>query len=372
MGFIGKTPTSGDFVLLDSITTSATASYTMQKNSVNFEPQSANHMIVSLNGTIQAPVSSFTVSGSTLTFASALTSSDVIDFILVLGNVNDVGTATTVVDSAITRGKLNLISDGSNPSLIAKGDGSSVEGKIQFNCENNSHGQTIQASPHSAGQSWTLKLPDNSPTADKFLKVKSITGSGATATGQLEFAEAGGGLVYVGGTSSTSQVSALTVDSVFSSTYQNYLVVYGTTVNSGSNNTRLQMRVRSGGSTQTGSSYHTIYDFMDTTTSSGNHNVSSTNSNNATRITVSGDALSNSGNLITTVGTLYCFDMYKNDEHKLFLNNNANLSWGAYLQGSTTSVGYYLDDTLIDGLTFFGSNGDLKRGYIRVYGIVDS
>ena len=192
MAYIGKTPTSGDFVLLDSITTSATASYTMQKNSVNFEPQSANHMIVSLNGTIQAPVSSFTVSGSTLTFASALTSSDVIDFILVLGNVNDVGTATTVVDSAITRGKLNLISDGSNPSLIAKGDGSSVEGKIQFNCENNSHGQTIQASPHSAGQSWTLKLPDNSPTADKFLKVKSITGSGATATGQLEFADAGG------------------------------------------------------------------------------------------------------------------------------------------------------------------------------------
>ena len=192
MSYIGKEPTTGDFVLLDSITTSATASYTMQKNSVNFEPQSANHMIVSLNGTIQAPVSSFTVSGSTLTFASALTSSDVIDFILVLGNVNDVGTATTVVDSAITRGKLNLISDGSNPSLIAKGDGSSVEGKIQFNCENNSHGQTIQASPHSAGQSWTLKLPDNSPTADKFLKVKSITGSGATATGQLEFADAGG------------------------------------------------------------------------------------------------------------------------------------------------------------------------------------
>ena len=192
MAYIGKTPTSGDFVLLDSITTSATASYTMQKNSVNFEPQSANHMILSLNGTIQAPISSFTVSGSTLTFASALTSSDVIDFILVLGNVNDVGTATTVVDSAITRGKLNLISDGSNPSLIAKGDGSSVEGKIQFNCENNTHGQTIQASPHSAGQSWTLKLPDNSPTADKFLKVKSITGSGATATGQLEFADAGG------------------------------------------------------------------------------------------------------------------------------------------------------------------------------------
>ena len=131
MAYIGKTPTSGDFVLLDSITTSATASYTMQKNSVNFEPQSANHMIVSLNGTIQAPVSSFTVSGSTLTFASALTSSDVIDFILVLGNVNDVGTATTVVDSAITKNKLNLISESSSAGLTVKGDGSSENGTIQ-------------------------------------------------------------------------------------------------------------------------------------------------------------------------------------------------------------------------------------------------
>ena len=50
------------------------------------------------------------------------------------------------------------------------------------------------APPHSSSQSWTLKLPDNSPTAEKFLKVKSITGSGATATGQLEFADEIGSL----------------------------------------------------------------------------------------------------------------------------------------------------------------------------------
>ena len=77
MAYIGKQPTSGDFVLLDSITTSATASYTMQRNSVNFEPQSANHMIVSLNGTIQAPVSSFTAltDGSTSLAASITPSS---------------------------------------------------------------------------------------------------------------------------------------------------------------------------------------------------------------------------------------------------------------------------------------------------------
>jgi len=216
------------------------------------------------------------------------------------------------------------------------------------------------------GQSAKTSLAD----ADKFLI------SDSAASGAFKYVESqyvgGGGLIYVGGTSSTSEVAALTADSVFSSTYQNYLVVYGATVKSGSNNTKLQMRVRSGGSTQTGSAYHTIYDFMDTTTSAGNHNVSSTNSNNSTVITVGGDALSNSGNLITSVGTLYCFDVYKSDEYKLFINNNANLSWGAYLQGSTTSVGYYLADTQVDGLTFFASTDNLKRGYFRVYGIVDS
>ena len=191
MAYIGKTPTSGDFVLLDSITTSATASYTMQRNSVNFEPQSANHMILSLNGTIQAPVSSFTVSGSTLTFASALTSSDVIDFILVLGNVNDVGVASSVVDSAITKNKTDFITDGSSAGVTVKGSGSD-SGSIALNCSSNSHAIELISPDHSAGQSYKLKFPDNNVTADKFLKVKSITGSGATATGQLEFADAGG------------------------------------------------------------------------------------------------------------------------------------------------------------------------------------
>jgi len=191
MSYIGSTPTSGDFVLLDNLTASATASYTMQRNSVNFSPQSANHMIVSLNGTIQKPGSSFTISGSTITFASALTSSDAIDFILVLGNVNDVGVATSVVDSAITKNKTDFITDGSSAGVTVKGSGSD-SGSIALNCSSNSHAIQLISPDHSAGQSYKLKMPDNNVTADKFLKVKSITGSGATATGQLEFADAGG------------------------------------------------------------------------------------------------------------------------------------------------------------------------------------
>ena len=42
-------------------------------------------------------------------------------------------------------------------------------------------------------------LPDNQIAADKVLKVKSISGSGATAVGQLEYADAGGGGGGTGG-----------------------------------------------------------------------------------------------------------------------------------------------------------------------------
>lgn len=71
-----------DRVVLDSLTASATADYTLQLNSTDFVPSSAESLTVSLNGIIQKPQDSYTVSGSTLTFASALTASDSIDFII--------------------------------------------------------------------------------------------------------------------------------------------------------------------------------------------------------------------------------------------------------------------------------------------------
>jgi hypothetical protein len=60
-------------------------------------------MLVSLNGILQAPVTSFTVSGSTLTFASNLATGDVIDFVILLGNVLDLGTPS---DGTVTAAKV--------------------------------------------------------------------------------------------------------------------------------------------------------------------------------------------------------------------------------------------------------------------------
>jgi hypothetical protein len=115
MAYIGKTPTIGNFQICDAITVvDAQAAYTMQVSSVDVFPETANHMLVSLNGILQAPTTSFTVSGSTLTFASNLITGDVIDFVMILGNVLDLGvpsdnTVTTakLADSSVTTAKLN-------------------------------------------------------------------------------------------------------------------------------------------------------------------------------------------------------------------------------------------------------------------------
>ncbi len=188
MAYIGKEPQVGNYIKLDAISTSSTNTYNLTKDSVAFTPESALHMLVSLNGVIQSPLSSFSVSGSTITFlpsSGTLSSSDTIDFILVLGNVLDIGTPS---DSTVTNAKTNFASSSSSAGLQIKGDGTSsgTSGTLQLNCSQNSHGVKIASPAHSAGQSYTLTLPTGNLTAGNVLKINSITGSGTTAVGQLE------------------------------------------------------------------------------------------------------------------------------------------------------------------------------------------
>jgi len=104
MAYIGAEPQIGNYQICDAISVvNGQAAYTMQVSSTNVVPESANHMIVSLNGVIQKPGSSFTISSSTITFASNLATGDSIDFIILLGNVLDLGVPS---DSTVTTAKL--------------------------------------------------------------------------------------------------------------------------------------------------------------------------------------------------------------------------------------------------------------------------
>lgn len=127
MPYIGKSPVGGGFHKLDALTASATATYALTLGSAAYFPETANQLLVSLNGVIQAPQDSFTVSGSNLVFDSALTASDSIDFVVALGDVLGVGSVT---DGAITTAKIGnnavtmdkLATSGTLPAL----DGSAL------------------------------------------------------------------------------------------------------------------------------------------------------------------------------------------------------------------------------------------------------
>jgi len=104
MAYIGKQPVVGNFQKCDAITVvNGQAAYTLNVGGSAVNPENANHMLVSLNGVLQAPGDSFTVSGSTLTFASNLATGDVIDFVIILGDVLDLGTPS---DNSISTAKL--------------------------------------------------------------------------------------------------------------------------------------------------------------------------------------------------------------------------------------------------------------------------
>ena len=119
MAYIGKQPVVGNFQVCDAISVvNGQAAYTMQVESTNVEPENANHMLVSLNGVLQKPGSSFTISGATITFASNLATGDVIDFIILLGDTLNVGTPS---DNTVSLAKLTATGT-KNSTTFLRGD----------------------------------------------------------------------------------------------------------------------------------------------------------------------------------------------------------------------------------------------------------
>jgi hypothetical protein len=110
MAYIGRdTDKISNVEVLDNITFDGSSSYTLQKNSVNFTPSSANTLLVSIDGVVQA--GNFTVSGSTIDFGTAVAGTSTCDFILHYG----VGLITTPADGTVTTDKI-----GSNAVTSAK------------------------------------------------------------------------------------------------------------------------------------------------------------------------------------------------------------------------------------------------------------
>jgi len=102
MAYIGRgTDKISNIEKLDVITFDGSSSYTLQKNSVNFTPNSANSLQVSIDGVVQA--GNFTVSGSTIDFGVAIPATSTNDFIFHYGT----GLITTPADGTVSLDKLS-------------------------------------------------------------------------------------------------------------------------------------------------------------------------------------------------------------------------------------------------------------------------
>ena len=216
MPFLGQEPLVGGYHVLDNITASATNTYNLALGGVAFSPESANHLLVSLNGVIQKPGGAFSVSGSQITFipsSGTLSNTDSIDFIVALGNVLNVGipsdnaiNTAKIVDNAITQSK--IVNEAIN------------ESKLQVS---------------------------NTPTNGYFLSAQSGN------TGGLTWAEAGGGLTKISTT--TVDTAVPEVDITLPTSGYTYLTVHFANVKNATDSVNANVRLSSNG----GSGFHSLY-----------------------------------------------------------------------------------------------------------------
>jgi hypothetical protein len=183
-------------------------------------------MIVSLNGTIQKPNSSFTVSGSTITFASNLATGDVIDFIQILGDVLDLGVPS---DATVTTAKI-----GANAVTAAKLNNDIISGSTELASE---PADTDEFLVSDAG---TLKRIDYSlikgggiTEADQWRLTTDFTTSGTTISSGWERDDTNGS-TYIG-TGMTESSGIFT----FPSTGK-YLILWTPSFLIAQNNTQIQ------------------------------------------------------------------------------------------------------------------------------------
>ena len=167
MAYIGNSPEKGNFRKADSITCSATATYNLLVGGVAVNPNQ-NQCIVSLNGVIQSSGNSYTIASSQITFASALTSSDVIDFILILGDTLDVG---TVSDDTIGLAQLSATGTASSSTYL-RGDNSwaTAGGDLSFGGDTFGADKTI-----GSNDAYALSIETNNAVGLKIDNAGHIT-----------------------------------------------------------------------------------------------------------------------------------------------------------------------------------------------------
>ena len=325
MAYIGQSPSIGNFQVCDAISVvNGQAAYTMQVSSVNVVPETANHMIVTLNGVIQTPGSSYTVSGSTITFASNLATGDVINFIHILGSVLDLGVPS---DDTVSTAKISA-----NAVTAAK-----------FNADVIS-GQTALASEPA--------------DTDEFL----VSDAGVLKRIDYSLIKGGGMHTLLSTTTVSSAVSSVDIEANIDTTYNRYLIRLDV-VRPATDNAHLYMRIGSASGYITSSTY----DYTAISMKHDNSSLAYTNQQNVDHVRLADEVdTASTGRLYSDV-TLYNIT-----------STSIDPQW-------QTNTQYMRDDiisqTLMNGrldgqasvnfskVRFYFHSGNVDAGTFKLYGI---
>ena len=106
MAYVGKSPQTGAYQILDDISGSFTGStpgpFNLTVGGTAVSPGNEASLIISVSSVIQEPISAFTITGSQISFTGNPAASDTF-FGVVLGDTYDIGTPT---DATVTAGSL--------------------------------------------------------------------------------------------------------------------------------------------------------------------------------------------------------------------------------------------------------------------------
>ena len=105
MAYVGKSPLTGAYQVLDNIASgfnASTVAFNLTVGGVAVSPGTEANCIISISGVFQDP-SAYTIAGNQITFSSAPASSDTF-FGTILGDTFDIGTPT---DATVTAGSLS-------------------------------------------------------------------------------------------------------------------------------------------------------------------------------------------------------------------------------------------------------------------------
>ena len=385
MAYIGRgTDNISNVEVLDNITFNGNSSYTLQKGGANFVPVSANNILLSIDGVVQA--NNFSVSGSTIDFGTAVTGT--CNFVLHFGT----GLITTVQDGAVTTAKIgndavtyaklqnlataNRVLGSTSTGLIGEtqiatamvSDDAITYAKMQDTSTANRILGAASAGTIGEVQVATDMIADaqvdesklkisNTPTNGYFLSAQSGN------TGGLTWAEAGGGdfVKLAGGDNITADSN---LSGYYTSDYLNYRWIFNGVSSSSQSTLDLRLYKASAAITSSGYNYASGMNYKST---SSHQWTTSTGGWGDNKFRLCSENVSSNGNL----GATLIIDIY--DPQSAQKKNIGWLLWHETHNGAVFSKEYgdgILDDTdAMTGINIYATSGNFGAQHWALYGM---